>query len=147
MPVAYNSAPPAFQIDPQSVQNFNRACHGQGFNGVFNVQTGMVYFHPYAPSIEQVEFQRDGAVTSCAVPLGPSGGGHAWVMFMSPRVPSIGSTIMRHFASASRAPKGKIIFPVSKPSAIKTTGSLPAKISAKYSTISFSPTRKFRGLR
>jgi hypothetical protein len=80
MPVNWNSIPPPFQLDADSLQNFIRANVGQKFNGVVNTQTGMIFLHPCFTNVGEVDFQRNGESLGLALPLGANGGGHAWVM-------------------------------------------------------------------
>ena len=82
MSVDWNSMPPAFQLDPESRQNFIIAQVGQKFNGVVNVQTGLIFIHPCMVNVGNVVFQRNGSSIGLAQQVlgGGNGGGHWWVM-------------------------------------------------------------------
>lgn len=82
-PVDYNSHPPAiWQLDAESINNFNLARLGQRFFGIIDVNNGQVWMHPGEPNIGDIQFTRNGdiygAIQNPNAQGGapPAGGGH-----------------------------------------------------------------------
>lgn len=82
-PVNYNSNPPAiWQLDADSINNFNLARLEQTFFGLIDVNDGQVWLHPGEPNIGGIQFMRNGNTFGVIENMNaqggppPTGGGH-----------------------------------------------------------------------
>ena len=85
--VSWASVPPPFQMDADSISNYNLADVGQSFYGVLHTRFGNIILHPGLPNVGDKDFTRGGNSMHCAANIISGGGGHGWVMLYVARDP------------------------------------------------------------